>query len=127
MNKQYIFAVVLIGALVALIGWARANKEPVTSIYDSFTQCVADSGATFYGAFWCPHCISQKKEVESAAQYYPYVECSTPDRQGQMKVCADAGITSYPTWEFADGTRESGHIPLETLSEKTGCSLPTAG
>lgn len=125
MNKYYIIGVVLVVSIIALLGWARSHKEPTTSIYDTFTQCVADSGAIFYGAFWCPHCIDQKTEVGTAAAYYPYVECSTPDRHGQLPECQEAGITGYPTWEFADGSRESGHVPLEILAAKTGCILPT--
>jgi hypothetical protein len=23
---------------------------------DDFAKCIKDSGAMFYGAFWCPHC-----------------------------------------------------------------------
>jgi hypothetical protein len=54
----------------------------------------------------------------------PYVECSTADGKGQLAVCKDAGVTSYPTWEFPDQTRQSGEVPLAILAEKTGCTLP---
>ena len=51
----------------------------------------------------------------------PYVECSTPDAAGQTQICKDKNIASYPTWEFADGTRLNGEIPLVQLAEKTSC------
>jgi len=99
-----------------------ASKEP--GKYDAFATCLADKGAVFYGAFWCPHCQSQKKMFGSSVKLLPYVECSTPDGQGQLQACIEAGINSYPTWEFADGSRLMGEIPLEQLAEKTSCELP---
>jgi hypothetical protein len=96
--------------------------------YDTLAKCIKDSGATFYGAFWCPHCQGQKKLFGSSAKYLPYVECSTADASGQTQICIDKKITSYPTWELKDGTRlptENGSgITLETLAAKTSCELP---
>jgi len=91
--------------------------------YDEFALCIKDSGAVFYGAFWCPHCQSQKKMFGSSAKLLPYVECSTPDGRAQTKYCDDLGIDGYPTWTFKDGSRLSGEIPLQTLSEKTSCPI----
>ena len=67
---------------------------------DEFAKCIADSGAKFYGAFWCSHCKDQKDLFGDSAQYLPYVECSTPDGNNQLPVCADEGIKIYPTWRF---------------------------
>ena len=95
-------------------------------IYDEFAQCLKDKGAVFYGTFWCPHCQAQKALFGKSVKYLPYIECSTPDSQGQLQVCKDANITSYPTWEFnASSTdRLIGEIELSVLAEKTGCELP---
>ncbi len=93
--------------------------------YDAFATCLKDQGAVFYGAFWCPHCQATKKLFGGSQRLLPYVECSTPDAKGQTPACIDKGVQSYPTWEFADGTRLTGEIPLETLAEKTSCVLPT--
>lgn len=92
--------------------------------YDEFAMCIKDKGAVFYGAFWCPHCQSQKKLFGKSAKLLPYVECSTPNGSNQTQICIDKDITGYPTWEFADGSRINGEVSLETLSEKTGCVLP---
>ena len=89
--------------------------------YDTFATCLKDKGAVFYGAFWCSHCQSQKKAFGTSAKLLPYVECSTPDAAGQTQICKDKNIASYPTWEFADGTRLNGEIPLVQLAEKTSC------
>lgn len=97
---------------------------PKPGVYDTFAQCLEDEGAIFYGAFWCPHCNEQKALFGRSAKELPYVECSTPNGQGQLEVCTEEGITGYPTWEFADGERKGGVLELEELAEKTGCELP---
>jgi hypothetical protein len=91
--------------------------------YDDFAQCLKDKGAMFYGAFWCPHCQTQKLTFGKSAKKLPYTECSTPDGRGQLQVCKDNGVTGYPTWKFADGTELSGEQSFETLAEKTQCEL----
>lgn len=118
------YLIVLIGVgLIALGGWQYyLNIQP--SEYDELAQCIAESGATFYGAFWCPHCSAQKEMFGSAAELLPYVECSEADRQTQTAVCAEAGITGYPTWELNDGTRLSGAQTMARLAEATNCQLP---
>ena len=99
---------------------------PPNGKYDSFARCIKTSGATFYGAFWCPHCQNEKKLFGDAAKFLPYVECSTPDAAAQLQVCNDASIQNYPTWVFKDGSRLIGEIPLDQLAGKTGCPLPTS-
>ena len=94
-------------------------------VYDEFATCLKDKGATFYGAFWCPHCQAQKKLFGSSAKLLPYVECSTADGAGQMQICKDNDVSGYPTWVFADGSRLGGEVTLEKLAEKTTCVLPT--
>ena len=116
--------ILVVGGVVALSSFisSPANGPDLTA----FAQCLASSGAKFYGAFWCPHCHAEKALFGSAVSALPYVECSTPDGNSQTKVCIDEGIKEYPTWIFADGTRESGVLSLAQLSAKTGCKLPTA-
>ena len=110
-------------AVLALLGWwIYAISTPGN--YDEFAQCLKDKGAVFYGAFWCPHCKAQKGMFGKSASKLPYVECSNPDGQSQTQMCIDKGITAYPTWVFADGSRLSGEIALATLAEKTSCALP---
>ncbi len=122
MSKNFIVGAVVV-VLVLIAGgvlWSQAQAGKL----DSFAQCLGDKGGTFYGAFWCPHCQNQKALFGKSEKLLPYVECSTPDGKGQLQVCIDNNITGYPTWEFADGERLTGEIPLGTLSEKSGCELP---
>lgn len=114
----------IVGVVVAggIYFWARENSAP--GKLDAFAGCLKDKGATFYGAFWCPHCQNQKKMFGKSEKLLPYVECSTPDGNNQLQICKDKQIKSYPTWEFTDGSRESGEVALATLAQKTGCELP---
>lgn len=122
MSNKFIWPIVGIIAVLGVVWLVMAPSSP--GKLDSFATCLKDKGATFYGAFWCPHCQNQKAMFGNSARLLPYVECSTPDGKNQLLVCIDAKITGYPTWEYPDGTRESGEIELERLSEKTSCPLP---
>jgi len=123
--KIFISVIIILFLGVAMTVLVRDTNVPVNSgQYDEFAQCITDSGALFYGAFWCSHCQAQKKVFGSSAKLLPYIECSPANGQGQFQVCSDANIEGYPTWEFADGSRLSGELSFEVLSEKTGCVLP---
>ena len=113
-----IVTIVVIGGLVSLL--VVQAKKP--GKYDTVAQCITDSGATFYGTFWCPHCQATKAMFGKSAKKLPYIECSEPSGKGQLQVCADANIEGYPTWEFADGSRLTGERTLEELAAKTSCT-----
>lgn len=125
MKITYIYVlliIVVIGGLIVVRQFSDTHEQ-VTSVFDGFAQCLDDSGAKFYGAFWCPHCNEQKALFEHSTKL-PYIECSTPDRQSQTQICINENITGYPTWKFSDGSVERGVVPLDILAEKTGCTLP---
>ena len=42
---------------------------------------------------------------------------------GALLESLDAKIDGYPTWEFADGTRRDGFVPLADLARISNCSL----
>ena len=128
MNK-YTYGIIGILAVAGIVWLIMTPGKP--GKYDEFAQCITDTkSVTFYGAFWCPHCQNQKARFGKSAKYLPYVECSTPDGQSQLQICTDAGITTYPTWEFATSSinpstsRLVGEIELTDLAEKTKCELP---
>jgi hypothetical protein len=91
---------------------------------DDFAKCVSDSGATFYGTYWCPQCTRQRELFGRSDRYVRYVECASEGTDEQKRVCKKAGIRSYPTWEFGDGSRVTGRQSLERLADRTGCALP---
>lgn len=128
MNVKVFIGVILLlilGTIVSVV--SGVGKGPDTSVpgkYDEFAICLKDKGAVFYGAFWCPHCQSQKKLFGTSAKLLPYVECSTPDGNSQTQICIDKNIEGYPTWEFADGSRLNGEVSFAALAEKTACTVP---
>lgn len=129
MKKYYLYGgiVIVIIAAIFLIQNGSAgdvsNKAP-SEDYSEFAQCITNSGALFYGAYWCSHCQDQKEMFGDAADALPYVECSLPGNANSVtQECKDAGITGYPTWVFADNSRASGTLSFQALSDATGCSL----
>ena len=95
MNTKKIFLVIVgIVIIIAIIGWS------VTGLFvkndndmDKFAKCLAEKGATMYGAEWCGHCQDQKNMFGDSFKYINYVECpNKPD------ICLNAGIKGYPTW-----------------------------
>lgn len=122
LRKYIVRIILLIIAAAGIVLVVQSATRP--GQYDEFATCLKDSGAKFYGAFWCPHCQAQKKMFGKSQKKLPYVECSTPDGKGQKPICIDAGIEGYPTWIFADGSQLSGEVELTTLAEKTSCALP---
>lgn len=113
----------LIASILLIAGFVFLNS-PKPSNLDGFAKCLKDKKAIFYGAFWCPHCQNQKKMFGDAERFLPYVECSTADGNSQLDICKKKNVQTYPTWEFTDGTRETGEVKLEKLAEKTSCTLP---
>ena len=116
---------IVTGVAVALIigGMVWYSSQP--GKYDSFAACIKESGATFYGAFWCPHCQEQKKLFGRSAKELPYVECSTPDGRGQLPICIEKKVETYPTWHFSNASTTTGTLSLAQISQFTGCPLVT--
>jgi thiol-disulfide isomerase/thioredoxin len=111
--------IILVGGLVFFLT-AQAKKP---GKYDEVAQCITDSGAKFYGAWWCPHCQAQKAIFGKSAKKLPYVECQTRSRE-MIGTCTEEKIEGFPTWVFADGSRVTGERSIQELAEKTNCSLP---
>ena len=118
-HAWWIVTLIIIGSFIGFLV-VQANRP---GKYDAFAQCVADSGAKFYGAWWCPHCHDQKLLFGRSEKLLPYVECQTKSRD-QLAVCEEAGIKNFPTWIYADGTRVVGVESFEELATKTGCEAP---
>ena len=147
----FIIGILILGTIATALIRSGAGSAPVPAgKYDTFAQCLKDQGATFYGAFWCPHCAAEKALFGTSVHLLPYVECSTPDASGQDATCNAKQIESYPTWEFTTpikfpdaevasmtaptqtgnvwsfvpGSQLRGVQTLQQLSDQTGCALP---
>ncbi len=126
MKKGIIVVTIAVLIFAALFIIPRYTGPGANTKLNAFAQCIADSGATFYGAWWCEHCKAQKLMFGRSAELLPYVECSGANPQTQLPICTEKDVKSYPTWVFADESRLTGEVPLETLAEKTACQLPAA-
>lgn len=123
MKKKYYWYGGILVFMILLTMWTY-NYYNTPGKYDSLARCLGEKGATFYGAFWCPHCQEQKQLFGKSAKLLPYVECSTPDGKAQTPICISKNIEGYPTWEFADQSRMSAVMTPQQLAERTGCVLP---
>jgi len=112
-----ISAAIIMAVLLILPSPAVAKSNIRT-----FAECISRSGAIFYGAHWCPHCANQKVDFGKSAHRLPYVECYKDGTRTKLKQCKE--IRGFPTWVFADGSKKSGHLSIETLARRTGCPLP---
>ena len=91
---------------------------------DAFAKCLSQKKATMYGVSWCPHCADQKELFGTSFQYVTYVDCAIPGTKTETDQCKALSIKHTPTWIFRDGSRLEGTIPLDKLSQQTGCKLP---
>ena len=81
-------------------------------------------GVKEYKAYWCPHCHEQKELFgKEAYTEITHFDCAEPGKDSQTKICADAGIKSYPTWEI-NGKLDPGVKTLQELADLTGYQGP---
>jgi hypothetical protein len=109
---------------------SSASEEEAASVADSaelnaFAQCLTGRGLIMYGAYWCPHCTSQKALFGEAFSGINYVECAEGGENAEPERCATAGIAAYPTWIDAQGTSYEGEQSLADLAEISACELPS--
>jgi len=121
LRKIAIIAVIVVVA--GSVGFTAKYKHEHR--YDGFARCLAGKNVTMYGLYWCEHCAEQKEMFGAAFKYVPYIECGIKGQRGEQPSCKDAGVKLFPTWQFR-GERHEGTLPLEAISDKAGCSLPSA-
>ena len=111
-NKFIIFILVFLTVLT--LGCAQQSI-----VHDEFAACLTEKGAKMYGTEWCSHCKDQKAMFGASFKKVNYIDCEIKKAD-----CAAAGVSGYPTWILADGSKLIGAQSLKTLADKTGCSLP---
>ena len=81
---------------------------------------LTETGAKFYGAYWCPRCQEQKALFKASAKRLPYVECSSGGRGSPLTApCVTNDVRSYPTW-IIDDQRYTGLQTPRTLAGAAG-------
>jgi len=112
--RQAAAGAALAGAMVALTLTTGGHRAVAPAgdplVLDGIARHLSESGAHFYGVWWCEGCRRQKELFGGAAADLPYVECSRG---------APAGVDEYPTWEIA-GRRTTGVLSPDSLAVLSG-------
>ncbi|MCY7332323.1 MAG: vitamin K epoxide reductase family protein [Pseudanabaena sp. CAN_BIN31] len=115
-------AIVAIVTLTGTVG-VYASQGKIAAQSNSFAGRLAQhltvTNAKMYGAYWCPHCIDQKKQFGEAQKLVPYIECDSKGVNPQTELCQQKGITGFPTWEI-NGKMLSGERSLDELATASG-------
>ncbi|MEK6939937.1 MAG: hypothetical protein AABX31_04365 [Nanoarchaeota archaeon] len=119
MKKQ-----IVLGLAALLLNCDTQSLKQPTTPEAKLAQCLAQEGATMYGAYWCKWCTKQKGEFGPGAWEYfksNYVECSEKSSEQERQRCKSAAVSMFPYWTFKDGKTVAGYIPLKSLAEISGC------
>lgn len=109
-------------SLLAATLLAGCSSFP-TSYEAQLADYLTETGAKMYGAYWCPHCATQKRAFGRAAVRLPYVECAPDGINAQPEACAAVGVEAYPTWVIK-GEYYLGTQPLGRLGVLSGFESP---
>ena len=98
--------------------------DPASGPEDPYLKGLAihleESGARFYGAYWCPRCMEQKELFTASVDRLPYIECSPEGRGGLRNLeCVTQDIQEYPTW-LIDDQRYPGLMSVRQLAAISG-------
>ncbi len=119
----------VLAALVILVlhaNYVAPQPEPLgpeDPMARALAEHLAEEGALFYGASWCPHCQEQKRLFGASASRLPYIECSPAGRNTpQAPSCNSAGVRTYPTWVINGQTFVGEVLSLAQLAAASGFS-----
>ncbi len=120
-KEASVIALLIVGVLhLHYSGLFDAAAGPEDPQLQALAIHLVDTGAKFYGAYWCPRCQEQKAVFEASAVRLPYVECSSGGRGSPLtKPCAAEKIKSYPTW-IIKGQRYTGLQTPSSLAASSG-------
>jgi cyclophilin family peptidyl-prolyl cis-trans isomerase len=91
----------------------------------AFAKALRDAGVIFFGADWCPNCVQQKRLFEDGARFLDFREVTNPNRTPNALGIAE-GVSTYPTWQFQNGSRQTGVLTLAQLSSASGIAIPSS-
>jgi hypothetical protein len=89
--------------------------------YAGLAKCLTSKGVIFYGAFWCAHCLNQKKMFGDDMRYIKYVECAEGGEKADPEACKKAGVQRFPSWFFPGQGLTEGEMQPEEMAQKANC------
>ena len=113
-----------VGAAIVLVLGLHLHFEgafdPAAGPEDPYLKALAthlqESGARFYGAYWCRACQEQKALFAASAKRLPYTECAPSGPNGPLTAaCTVQDIRRYPTW-LVEGRRLTGVVDTDRLA-----------
>ena len=132
LKKNTIIGIIGVLIVVAVFAWSSTQKtqtEEVTGEYDTFAQCLYDSGMRMYGSQTCSFCERQRQLFGDSSRFIQEIECDPRNPDSEYERCIKKDISRTPTWIFEDEKGEdvyrfeSGVQSLEDLSEISKCPL----
>lgn len=116
-NVTVLTALVVGSVFAAQNGLLQPPEDPRLK---ALAEHLDETGARYYGAFWCPDCQEQSRLFGRSADRLPYVECTPDGRGGGVAFeCVAADITGYPTWVI-DGRRYREVLTPDELARYSG-------
>lgn len=117
LKEASVVAVLIVGGLhLHYSGVFNEAAGPEDPQLQALAIHLTETGAKFYGAYWCPRCQEQKALFKASADRLPYVECSSGGRGSPLTApCVANDIRSYPTW-IIDDQRYTGLQTPRTLA-----------
>lgn len=106
-----------LGNLLKTVSSASSSQSVAAKA--ALAEHLGKSGARMYGTFWCPYCRRQEELFGDAATKLTIVECDPKGTNAQPNMCAQANISSYPTWEIK-GNFYRGMLSLDELADISG-------
>lgn len=104
-------------------------EEILPGEYDTFAECLYESGMRMYGSETCSVCNRQRKLFGNSFHFIQEIECDPRNNAEEAKTCVPKNISHTPTWihEDTEGNElfrfEPGIVSFEKLSEVSGCPL----
>lgn len=115
-----VLAIIAVGALHFYYDYDRLLARPTDPQLTSLAVHLSDTGARYYGAFWCAACQQQNALFGAAKDQLPYTECTPNGRHGAVAFeCVRADIRSFPTW-IINGERHMGVLEPRELARRSG-------
>ena len=96
-------------------------QEKSTTEQLALAKHLRQTGAEFYGAYWCKYCGLQRTMFGAeASAVLPYVECAADGFQNENQKCrTKTEVEGYPTWQIG-GKYYGGYQSAEDLARLSG-------
>ena len=106
MIAQNLAVLFVLYVLVRWVYWSHLRKTELRKTMAVLKR----AGFKIYGSSGCGWCKKQLKDLGEFSDTLPFVDCAANPGE-----CSQLGITGFPTWVDAKGTRYPGFKKLTDL------------